>query len=50
MTDSLIHRKIEALDMSGTRHLLVCGDDIDDDDDDSTVVATTNAKRKAAVY
>jgi hypothetical protein len=49
MTDSLSHRKTEALDMSGTHHLLVCGDDDDaDDDDDSTVGATTNAKSKAA--
>jgi hypothetical protein len=49
MTDSLSHRKTEALDMSGTHHLLVCDNDgNDDDDDDSTVGATTNAKRKAA--
>jgi hypothetical protein len=48
--DSLSHRKIEALDMSGTHHLLVSDydDDDNDDDDDSTVGATTNAKRKAA--
>ena len=50
--DSLSHRKIEALDMSGTHHLLLCDDDDDgddnDDDDDNKVGATTNAKRKAA--